>query len=137
MAWTCSKCGQENRVDTPRACEACGAVTLGTIVLTGDSGTDLALRLDADVGRGTIRSLAGDDGRFASDPQFRLRKDDSLKSWTVVTNKAATNPTMVNGALCPEDTPVPIKAGDIIAIGSRKTPGVEKTRLVVAILYES
>ena len=136
MAWTCSKCGQENRVDTPRVCEACGAVILGSIVLTGEAGKEIVLRMDADVGKATMRSLAGDDGRFASDPQFRLKKDEALKAWTIITNKSATNPTALNGTPCPDDAPTPIKSGDTIAIGSRKTPGVEKAKLQVTIRYE-
>jgi hypothetical protein len=136
MAWTCGKCGQKNQVDMPRVCEACGAVVLGVIVLTGESGKEIALRLDADIGKITMRSLAGEEGRFASDPQFRLKKDDALKSWTVIPNKSATNPTVANGAPCPDDTPMPVKSGDTIAIGSRKTPGVEKAKLKITIRYE-
>ena len=135
MAWTCSKCGQENRVDMPRVCAACGAIVLGTVVLTGESGEEIALRVDANIGKGTVRSLAGDDGHFASDPQFCLKKDESLKSWTVIPSKAATNPTIINGAPCPDGAPTPIKSGDTVAIGSRKTPGVEKAKLRVTIRY--
>lgn len=137
MAWKCSKCGQDNSVDVPRVCQDCGAVVVGTLVLTGEPGKEMELRLDADVGRGTIRALAGEDGRFGSEPQFRLKKDEALKSWTVIPNKAATNPTVVNGALCSDETPIPVKSGDTIAIGSRKTAGVEKAKLQVSIRYES
>ena len=123
-------------MDTPRVCEACGAVILGALVLAGESGKEMVLRMDADVGKATMRTLAGEDGRFASAPQFRLKKDDALKSWTIQPNKSATNPTVVNGAPCPDDAPMPVKSGDSIAIGSRKTPGVEKAKLQITIRYE-
>lgn len=135
MGWKCGECGQENKSDGPKMCEACGHVEWGLLTLKGDSGKELEFRLASTFGRSLWKTLSADAENLVSDSQFHLSRDDSFKSWCVIQCKGTPNVTTVNGSPCPDGTPIPLKAGDAIAIGSRKSAGVEKARLSVDIKY--
>ncbi len=131
MSWKCPECGLVNERETPRICEGCGKADLGVLTLRCEAtGKKLRMSMSTDVGRTLLKSLAGEDARFASEPQFRLTKDEARGAWVVQTSATATNPTRLHGAPLTAE-PAPLAAGHVLSVGSRTTPGSEKLRLVV------
>jgi hypothetical protein len=131
MSWKCQECGLLNEKDSPRVCEGCGKADLGVLTLLVEAtGKKLRMSVDTAVGRALLKPLAGDDARFASDAQFRVCKDEGRGVWIIHADASATNPTLLNGKPLAED-PAPLAAGHVLSIGSRKTAGAEKLRLVV------
>jgi hypothetical protein len=131
MSWKCPECGLVNERETPRICEGCGKADLGVLTLRCEAtGKKLRMSMPTDVGRTLLKGLAGEDARFASEPQFQLAKDEGRGAWVIRTSAAATNPTLLNGAPLTEE-PTPLAAGHVLSVGSRKAGGGEKLRLVV------
>jgi hypothetical protein len=131
MSWKCRECGLLNEKDSPRVCEGCGKADLGVLTLLIEAtGKKIRMSVETDVGRALLKNLAGEDARFASDLQFRICKDEGRGAWLVRADPAATNPTLLNGTPLAAE-PAPLAAGHVIAIGSRKTEGTEKLRMVV------
>lgn len=127
MSWKCLECGYEPNCDSERRCCSCGHVTCpATLVLTSqEMGKALRMRINADVGRGALRAIVGDDARFATDVQFRIRKRSGEGRWVIEHNSEAKNPTCYNGK--------PLDAGgQELAEGGTISIGADKAVLRVS-----
>jgi hypothetical protein len=77
------------------------------------------MSLDTTVGKYLLRSLVGEDAKFASEPQYKIYKDETLGSWAVQHMHGAKNPTFCNGVDI-GTTPMGLEDGSIISIGSEQ-----------------
>lgn len=128
MAWTCPQCGVDQNREGTRRCEACGYVIYGTLSLTAEAtGRQVSIAIDTDVGRHLLRSFAGDEARYASDPQFRVSKDPALGAWAITACPGATNPTWLDGRPL-RSAPTPLPDGGVVSIGP------ERARLKIRIV---
>jgi hypothetical protein len=101
-------------------CEACGYIEFGPLTLAcAGINKELKFNIDTDVGRTLLHTLGSDDSRFASDPQFSLRRDASLAGWAIVKATGATNATFYNGVALP-DIPTKLEEGGVISLGFEK-----------------
>ena len=117
MGWICSKDGKTNSDDTD-VCPVCGATRPSRVALVGPCGK-LDVRIKTVVGASLLARVVGEDSKFCSNPQYRLECDDD-NFWRVMPmDEAAANITVVNGAFVPPEG-VSVKAGDVIAVASRK-----------------
>jgi len=120
MPWKCPQCGVNNADDTKRTCEACGFTEFGTLVLaSAETGKEIKTNIDMVAGKNLLKTFAGDESRFASEPQFKLTRDAALGGWAIQAVTGATNPTFYNGAALPE-TAVKLDEGGVISIGPEK-----------------
>ncbi len=78
------------------------------------------MTIDTEVGR-YLLAFAGEDARFAANPQFRLQRHSGLKSWAVVHDAAARNPTFLNGLALPAEAAA-VKTGDVLSVGPERIP---------------
>ena len=118
MARKCPVCGFENSCDHSRACEGgCGHIHFGTLVLVAEATGKHTATTDrrTRVGRGLLRSFAGDDARYASEEQFMVYMDAALGCWAVRGTPTARNPTFVNGTPITDATA--LMNGALISIG--------------------
>src|SRR3954470_23979556 len=84
MTWKCTQCGFAANPPRVRTCEGCGHVNFGHVVLVSpDTTKQIRMSIDTAVGSGILRTFAGDDVKYASDPQFRLYKDTTLAAWAI------------------------------------------------------
>lgn len=129
MSWKCPRCGFDPNADDIRSCGGgCGYNHIPSrllLVATG-TGRQIAIAVDTTVGKFLLKSFAGDDANYASDPQFRIYKDTELGSWALRHCDTAKNPTFCNGADVSAGT-VALGDGAIISIGA------ERMRLTVRL----
>lgn len=129
MPWKCPQCGVMG-ADDRRVCEACSFVEFGSLTLVSAvTGKELKVNLDTTVGRSLLRSLGDEDAKYASDPQFMLKKDAALGAWSVNQALVARNPTFYNGTQVPDDAPVKLEQGGVLSIGP------EKMKLTVQLVF--
>ena len=120
MTWKCPQCGFAANPERVRTCEGCGHVHFGNIVLvSAETGKQIRMSIDTTVGQGILKTFAGDDAKYASDPQFRLYKDATLASWAIAKIPTAHNPTFLNGSPL-TDAPAKLEDGAVISIGAEK-----------------
>ena len=120
MTWKCPQCGFGNTAACSRTCEGCGHVNFGHVLLLSvDTAKQIRMSIDTAVGQGLLKSFAGDDAKYASDPQFRLYKDTTLAAWAIAKIPTAKNPTFLNGSPL-SDAPTPLTEGAVISIGADK-----------------
>lgn len=125
-AATCPECGVPADADS-RVCGACGHVRFGTLVLRSDeTRKELRFSVPAEVGQRLLRTVLAEESRYASEPQFSLRKDRAVGGWVLEQARGARNPTFVDGA--PVDAPREIDSGAVISIGP------ERLRLTVEVV---
>lgn len=120
MAWKCSRCGTEND-DTAKSCHGmCGNVRFGRLVLTSaTTGQELRMNIDTAVGKALIKKLIGDEARYASEPQFYVKRCETRAAWVVEHFGGAKNKTHVDGN--PLDSEgVKIEKECLISIGKDK-----------------
>jgi hypothetical protein len=116
--WCCKTCGTEND-PSGVTCAGCGSVrTVWLRLAFGGTGREATIRVSTVYGQSLLRSLAGDDARFAAERQFSLDKTGA--GWLVTHDPAAKNPTWLNGA--PLDAPTPLQDGAVLSIGPTKMP---------------
>jgi hypothetical protein len=129
MTWKCQSCGFDNP-DSSSVCQGgCGFVRLGSLVLVAEgTGSKLTMNIDTLVGRRHLRKLDAAASRFASDPQFRLFRDNARGGWLVEHQATAVNPTLVNGVEI-SSGPVALGEGAILSIGA------EQLKMRVQILF--
>ncbi|MBN2584457.1 MAG: FHA domain-containing protein [Planctomycetes bacterium] len=120
MTWKCLKCGFSANVDGTAMCSGCGDVRLGRLVLVSqETGQQIVMSIDTTVGRNLLRTFAGEDAAYASEPQFRLTRDAAAGKWTIRKADGARNPTFVNGVEL-ADEPVALDSDSVISIGPEK-----------------
>jgi len=129
MQWKCPKCGFEANPPNSRSCGLqCGYDRIHRRVLLIASGTSrqIAMSVDTLVGKHLLRSFAGDDAVYASDPQFKIYKDAVMAGWALQHVSTAKNPTFCNGSPA-TDAPVLLSDGGTVSIGP------ERMRLTVRL----
>jgi hypothetical protein len=126
MRWKCPRCGIVND-DGESNCCVCAWVQFGhLILLSTKSGRELRLDLDTPVGRSLLGRIIGEDVRFASEPQFHLRRSEVEAAWLLIPDPKAVNPTCVGGTRAGS-------AGKKLVDGDEITIGKDKARLKVRI----
>ena len=126
MNWNCPKCGLENP-ESVRTCDGCGYTQFGRLVLTSiETGKNISFGIDTIIGNRLLSGFAGKDSIYASSPQFVIKKDATLKSWTICHAADAKNPTFLNGSALEGPSTV-LNNGDVLSIGP------EKMKLAVSI----
>jgi hypothetical protein len=116
--WSCKHCGMEND-PSGATCAGCASVRQAWLRLTfGATGREATIRVSTVYGQSLLRTLGGDDARFAAERQFSL--DKTAAGWVVTHDPEAKNPTCLNGA--PLDAPTPLQDGASLSIGPTKMP---------------
>ena len=80
------------------------------------------------LGSRVLRTVAGDDSQYASEPQLEIARDDLAGCWLIRHVSSAKNSTYFDGAALGE-SPQPIQDGKTISLGS------EKMKLTVRLEY--
>jgi len=107
----------------------CGYVRFGKLILSvSEAGQEARMNVDTPVGKALLKRLVGEDARFASEPQFHLRRSDAHSAWVVVPEEKAVNATYVDGVKAHE-------LGVKISTGSEITIGADKARLKVRVEF--
>lgn len=121
MAWKCQICGFENRDAQVRCQGGCGYQNIPkTVTLTSHkTGKSRTIRIETSFKRSLLKVLAGEDGIYASNPQFRIYVDHDKGAWLLENSREATNVTYYNGSPL-SDQPVEIKSGGVISLAKNK-----------------
>lgn len=90
--------------------------TRGTLRLTGVDGQSLSFNIKTLIGKSLLCRF-GEEARFASDRQFTLERRGT--EWWLLPQGESLNFTLLNGKRVLRE--VPLKAGDKIELGSRKS----------------
>lgn len=106
----------------------CGYVRFGRIILLSLTGEEIRLNIDGPVGKALLKRAVGEEARFASEPQFHLKRCEDNATWLIKQEPKAMNPTMVNGIAITGE-------GTKLAAGSEVTIGPDKARLRVKIEF--
>jgi uncharacterized linocin/CFP29 family protein len=80
------------------------------------TGQNIGMTLATTVGKYLLQSFAGEEYIYASDPQFKLYKDEAIGSWVILHLESAKNPTYCDGVDVAV-APVAIQEGSVISIG--------------------
>jgi hypothetical protein len=129
MGWKCSRCGTDNDEHATVCHGMCGYVRFGKLILvSSETGEEVRMNVDTPVGKSLLKRLVGDEARFASEPQFQLRRSEAQSAWVIVPDEKAVNATYVNGAKA-EGCGVKIDNGAEITIGT------DKVRLKVRVQF--
>ncbi len=129
MGWKCPKCGTENDDHIASCHGMCGYVRYGKLVLVGaTTGQEIRMNLDTAVGQSLLKRLVGEEARFASEPQFHLRRSEDEAAWLVMPEPRAVNATHVNGAKV-GDAGVKVSDGTEITVGTNKA--LVKVRVLI------
>ena len=132
MGWICSKDGKTN-ADDVNVCPVCGATRPSRVALVGSCGR-LDVCIKTVVGATLLSGVVGDESKYCANPQYRLECDvDNF--WRVMPmDETAANMTVVNGApVSPEG--VSVKAGDVVAVASRKDASKTAAAVTIEISY--
>lgn len=120
MAWKCPACGFMNEGDDTRRCESCGHTRAGKVILISEQTSQrLTVSVDTPVGKLLLRSFAGDDHIYASEPQFLLARDLAEGGWKISPAPDAMNPTFLNGAELTEPSAA-LEHGATVSIGPER-----------------
>ena len=118
MSWKCPECGLEN-TDGTRACDGCGVIRWGKLVLTSETThLEITIGVDTVVGKRLLCSFAGDEAVYASEPQFAVQRDAPRRGWTISHDVRAKNPTYLNGSALA--SPMLLADGNVVSIGPEK-----------------
>ena len=99
------------------SCIVCGWVKFERLTLRSPvSGREFSLNIDTKVGKSTLKSVVGEDARFASEVQFLLKRSEPHEGWILVHDDSAANPTHVNGVKAAPGG-VRLQDGSSISIG--------------------
>lgn len=117
MSWKCPACGFINERADSRRCDSCGHTRAGKIVLISEQTTQrLTVSVDTPIGKALLRSFAGEDHVYASEPQFLLARDLTEGGWRISPAPGARNPTFLNGAELTGEA-APLEHGATLSIG--------------------
>jgi hypothetical protein len=122
MSWKCPCCGFEANTDDSRQCAGgCGYVRIPrSVALTSSAtGKQITISVETTVGKYLLKSFAGEESVFASEPQFRIYKDQGLGSWAIQHLDGAKNPTFCDGASV-ISAPTPLHDGSVVSIGPER-----------------
>jgi len=122
MNWKCPCCGYDANPETQQECDGgCGHVNLPrTVILVGEAtGQVIAMTVDTNFGKYLLKSFAGEDANYASEPQFCICKDMIQGAWVVQHLSSAKNPTFCDGAEV-GDGGCPLVDGSVLTIGPEK-----------------
>lgn len=118
MTWKCPACGFMNEA-AARRCDSCGHARVGTMALVSEQTSQrLRVAVDTAVGKQLLRSFAGDDHIYASEPQFLLSRDLAEGGWRIAPAPDAVNPTFLDGAALPG--PAALQHGATLSIGAER-----------------
>ena len=132
MGWVCSKDGKTN-ADDVNVCPVCGATRPSRVALVGADGK-IEVCIKTLVGASLLAEIVGEESRYCANPQYRL-ECDADNFWRVIPMDAtAANMTVVNGAAVPPEG-VPVKAGDVIAVASRRDVSKMAAAVAVEVSY--
>jgi hypothetical protein len=127
MGWFCSACGHENE-DARYACAACDLMRRILLSLVCvKTGKRIEARIETAVGRAILMTIDPEDGKFASELQFSLKRDPSL-GWAIQANPSAVNPTLLDRTPL-GDAPAKLESGAVVSIGPKLEMKVEMTGL--------
>jgi hypothetical protein len=122
MTWKCPNCGFDANEDGVAECAGgCGYAKYPAMLVFYSESTSklLQIGIDTNVGRRLLKSIVGEDAKYASDVQFRIFKSADLTAWAIQHDPSAKNATCLNRA--PLGTaPQKIEDGSIISIGPEK-----------------
>jgi hypothetical protein len=131
MTWKCPNCGFDANPGTTAECEGgCGYLRLpDELLLISEATTQtLRMRIDTPVGRQLLLRTAGEEGRYASDPQFHVGKAPELGGWAIRHDPEARNPTFLDGVALGL-SPSRLAPGAFVSIGP------DKCRLRVEVAF--
>lgn len=87
------------------------AHTKRALVLTSkQTGEKVRFNIDTDIGMSHLSGVGGEDAKFASSPQFRVKKHDD-GGWCIVSLDRVQNPTYYNGRPLPPGEPQLLQEG--------------------------
>lgn len=130
MGWKCPRCGFEDNSESSRNCSGgCGYVRIPrTVTLTSAAtGQRISISVDTVVGKYLLKTFAGDEHIYASEPQFKIVKDAALGCWAIEHLESAKNPTFCNGSSLAAG-PTALPDGCIISLGP------ERMKLTVSLV---
>ena len=120
MAWKCPACGFTNEAESTRRCDSCGHVRVGKLTLVSEQTSQrLTVAIDTAVGKRLLRSFAGDDYVYASEPQFLLSRDLVEGGWTISNAPETVNPTFLDGTEL-TGAPAALEHGATLSIGPER-----------------
>lgn len=120
MSWKCPLCGTQNDETEDVCVGMCGHIRLSRLVLTAlPSGHEMRFNVDTEVGRTGLQKVAGEEAKFASQPQFKLFRAPGNPGWLISHCAAATNPTFLNGKVLGAKAQI-LRDSDIITVGPDK-----------------
>ena len=127
MNWKCPQCGLGENTDDCATCLSCGYVNIPASVILSSSSTGkrFSMSIDTVVGIYGLKPVVGDEAKYASPEQFRIKKDLSAGHWKVFHMPDAKNPTWVNGTAV-------TAGGEVLEEGSIITIGPELAKLKVS-----
>src|SRR3954463_15178388 len=118
MTWKCSTCGFENDKIKTICDGGCGYIRFGKVILTSKvTRRCVELNIDTSFGKNLL-AFAGEDARFASEPQFHVMKDTTVGKWFIVPDEAVKNPTFLNGFIL--SAKAALRSGLIISVGPER-----------------
>jgi len=120
MSWKCPQCGMQND-DAEDACVGmCGHMRLSRLVLTAvASGHEMRFNVDTEVGRTGLQKAAGEEAKFASQPQFKVFRASGKPGWLISHCATATNPTFLNGKAVGAEAQL-LRDSDTVSIGPKR-----------------
>ena len=125
--WSCKACGTENDAATG-GCAGCGATRSSRLRLTFPAtGATATIAVSTSYGQALLRTMGGEDARFAGEPQLRFERTAS--GWTVAHHPGARNPTWMNGA--------PLVGVVVVATGSVLTIGPERLPITLDLVHDA
>jgi hypothetical protein len=126
MPWKCPRCGFDANENVRPCSGGCGYIRFPSAVVLASvaTGRQISMSVETVVGKYLLKSFAGEDAVYASDPQFRFYKDEIKGSWVVEHLNGAKNPTFCDGESVVAAA-TPLHEGSVISIGP------ERMKLVV------
>lgn len=120
MAWQCPWCGTENW-DVMIDCIGCDVSRAARrLVLESENlHKSLRMHISTTVGRALLKSIAGEEAVYASDPQFEVIKDEATGIWRIRHLPSAKNRTYYNGVPLGTEA-VPIETSGVVSIGAQQ-----------------
>jgi len=121
MHWKCPSCGFSNSSEHSECGGGCGYETIAQrlTLLAAETGREVSVTITTSFGKDLLRSFAGEDAIYASNPQFVICKDVDEGGWFLEHAVSAKNPTFVNG-ISAVATRVKLDASSILSIGPEK-----------------
>ena len=100
MRWKCPSCGFDNDVPHPECKGGCGyePIPMKLSLVAATTGKAMTISITTTFCKDLLRSFAGDEAVYASNPQFVIKKDVEAGGWFLEHAPSAKNPTFVNGS---------------------------------------